>query len=149
MRRNSDSNSVSNSGRASSPTANDLTKRTIYEIQRVVPGSRMWRNNTGSAVPYATVRAAIAMLVRGQVEQALSMLRSARVITFGMEGQADITGIVPGGRRLEVEVKAGDDKTSPDQERFGQMIRTAGGIYVVSRDEKQAGAEVKEGMDRG
>ena len=79
MRRNSDSNSGSNS----SPTANDLTKRTIYEIQRVVPGSRMWRSNVGAGVPMATVRKAIEALVSGQVQLALELLQQSRVIEFG------------------------------------------------------------------
>ena len=104
----------------------------------------MWRSNVGAGVPMATVRKAIEALVSGQVQLALELLQQSRVIEFGVKGQADITGILPGGRRLEVEVKAGHDRMRPDQERFGQMIRTAGGIYVVSRDEKQAGEEVKE-----
>jgi hypothetical protein len=57
--------------------------------------------------------------------------------TYGKKGSADITGILPGGRRLEVECKAGRGRLSPEQADFLQMITEHGGFArcVYSVDE--------------
>jgi hypothetical protein len=56
-----------------------------------------------------------------------------RVVRFGVPGQADITGILPNGRRLEIEVKAPDGRQSEDQRNFQRMIERFGGLYVLAR----------------
>jgi len=51
----------------------------------------------------------------------------------GMKGVADILALLaPGGRLLAVEAKAGKGKLSPAQVAFGEMVREAGGLYVVA-----------------
>lgn len=81
------------------------------------PDVRLWRANTGVAIPLAHA----CPLCRG------------RGVRFGVVGQADLSGIVRGGRRLEVEVKSPTGRPSEQQVRFGNMIRSKGGIYVVAR----------------
>ncbi|RMG17749.1 MAG: hypothetical protein D6729_08280 [Deltaproteobacteria bacterium] len=40
------------------------------------------------------------------------------VVKFGIPGQADLTGILPGGIRLEIEVKGPTGRQSPQQRAF-------------------------------
>jgi len=56
-----------------------------------------------------------------------------RVVRFGVPGQADLTGILPGGRRLEVEVKSPEGIQTDDQRNFQRMIERFGGVYVLAR----------------
>lgn len=75
------------------------------------PDVRLWRANVGTAV-----------------------VPGGRVISFGVPGQADLSGIVIGsGRRLEVEVKGEKGRQSKQQKSFEEMILRFGGIYVLAR----------------
>lgn len=42
---------------------------------------------------------------------------SGRLVRFGRKGNADLTGTLPGGRRIEVEVKAPGKRPRPEQLR--------------------------------
>ncbi len=57
----------------------------------------------------------------------------ARVIRFGIPGQADLTGILPDGRRLEIEVKSPTGRQTPEQRAFQNMIEKFHGIYILAR----------------
>lgn len=79
---------------------------------------RFWRQNTGSARAFDD---------------------PGRVITFGVPGAADISGILRGsGRRVEIEIKTATGRQSLQQQRFEAMIRAMGGIYVVARCQDDA-----------
>ena len=54
-------------------------------------------------------------------------------MSFGYPGSADITGILPDGRRLEVECKSATGRQSEKQKKFEEKIRTNGGIYILAR----------------
>lgn len=56
-----------------------------------------------------------------------------RVIKFGLVGSADITGILRGGTRLEVECKTGNATQSVEQKNFERMINRNQGLYIVAR----------------
>jgi len=56
-----------------------------------------------------------------------------RVIRFGVPGQADLTGILPGGLRLEIEVKSATGRQSAEQKAFQRLIEQFGGLYVLAR----------------
>ena len=73
------------------------------------PDMRIWRMNTGAARYGQTT------------------------VHFGVPGQADLSGILPGGIRLEIEVKSGSWKQSDDQLAYQQMIQRFGGVYVLAR----------------
>lgn len=75
------------------------------------PG-KYWRNNVGLAV------------FEGK--------KGKRFVRFGVNGQADITGIRD-GRRIEIETKTDDNELSLDQEMFRYMILSEGGLYFVAR----------------
>lgn len=52
----------------------------------------------------------------------------------GAKGSADITATLPPlGKRLEIEVKFGKDRQSPDQKKFQDQIEAMGGIYIIVR----------------
>ena len=87
-------------------------KRIQNEILRVFgtrSDMRLWRANVGAA-------------------------RFGRhVVRFGIPGQADLTGILPGGIRLEIEVKGPHGRQSREQQAFQRMIGRFGGVYVLAR----------------
>lgn len=56
-----------------------------------------------------------------------------RVVTFGVPGQADLTGILPGGVRLEIEVKKPGGRQSKQQVAYQRMIERFGGVYVLAQ----------------
>lgn len=56
-----------------------------------------------------------------------------RVVRFGVPGQADLTGILPGGTRLEIEVKTATGEQSPEQRAYQRIIERFGGVYVLAR----------------
>jgi len=67
-----------------------------------------------------------------------------RKVKFGLKGQADITGMMLDGRRLEVETKRRTGGVqSPDQKAFQAMIEGGGGVYLLasSIDDLLAGLE--------
>jgi len=55
------------------------------------------------------------------------------VVRFGLPGQADLTGILPGGVRLEIEVKRPGCPQTHEQRAFQRMIERFGGVYVLAR----------------
>lgn len=59
--------------------------------------------------------------------------RDGEMIRYGVLGSADISGIVVGGRRLEVEVKTRKAVQQKNQRAFQAMITAMGGIYFVAR----------------
>jgi hypothetical protein len=73
------------------------------------PDMRLWRANSGVA------------------------RMGNRKVRFGVPGQADLTGILPGGVRLEVEVKSATGRQSPEQAAYQAMIVRFGGVYVLAR----------------
>lgn len=74
-----------------------------------LPVLRLWRANVG-----------VARLGR-------------RVVRFGIRGQGDLTGILPDGRRLEIEVKTVAGRQSPAQRRFQEMMERFHGVYILAR----------------
>jgi hypothetical protein len=114
-----------------------IVNPTILAIAKAYPKARMWRQNTGVAVGWGVVQQALKTRDWG-------VLQRARPIRFGVNGQADISGIMPNGRRLEVELKFGKGKQREEQEDFERMIRGAGGIYVVAKSPEEALMEIKK-----
>lgn len=96
-------------------TTAELTNNILIAIPREFPGSRVWRSNV------------------------VAMKADKRFVRAGIPGQADISGILaPSGRRIEIEVKRGDDDLSDKQEAFGKAMLKAGGIYLIATDSAAA-----------
>lgn len=85
---------------------------------------RVWKQNTGKAY------------------------RDGRWISFGIVGGGDITGILLGGRRIEIECKTGGAKQHEEQRNFGEVIRKMGGIYIVARDVETVVKYIKNEGDK-
>ena len=73
-------------------------------------GCYVWRNNTGAYKPKD----------------------SGRFIKYGKKGSADIIGVMPGGKFIAVECKAGKNPQSQDQILFQQRIEEKGGVYILA-----------------
>jgi hypothetical protein len=94
-----------------------------------LPDLRIWRSNTGVAWQPITPAARKAF-----VDLRQRMAGGFRPVTYGVEGQTDIMGVLaPRGRAVGIEVKAEDGRTSPAQDRWRDMIVKHGGIYVLAK----------------
>lgn len=67
-----------------------------------------------------------------------------RVVQVGLPGAADLSGIINGGRRLEIECKSKTGKQRKEQVAFERMINRLGGIYVLARSVKDVEDAIKE-----
>jgi len=54
-------------------------------------------------------------------------------VSFGYPGAADITGILPDGRRLEIECKSPTGRQSAKQKRYQEKIEANHGVYLLVR----------------
>lgn len=59
--------------------------------------------------------------------------QSGRVVKSGVKGQADISGILQGGRRIEIECKTATGRQTPEQIAWQRMIERFGGLYILAR----------------
>ncbi|MDE2103410.1 MAG: VRR-NUC domain-containing protein [Patescibacteria group bacterium] len=100
-------------------TAKEITAGLLCAIPKHFP-ARVWRRNVGAAVA------------------------GDRFIRFSLPGEADITGIIEPGIRLEIEVKAGKDRLTPEQVSFLAMVEKHGGIALVAHDVDTAIAELRK-----
>ncbi len=64
--------------------------------------------------------------------------RNNVLIKYGCVGSADISGIVIGGKRFEMEVKTGNAQQEPQQKIFEERIKMYGGIYFVAHSVEEA-----------
>jgi hypothetical protein len=92
----------------------------ILSAWGATPHLRLWRANVG-----------VGWFVNGQPARRTDP--GAYPVKFGLEGQADLTGLLTDGRRLEVECKTARGRQSEAQQRFQAMIERFGGVYVLAR----------------
>jgi hypothetical protein len=71
---------------------------------------RLWRQNTGAA-----------------------RTQTGALVRFGIPGQADISGILSDGRRIEIECKSTHGRLTKEQKAWRAMIERFGGLYVLAR----------------
>ena len=99
---------------------------------------RLWRSNAGVGVV-------------GDVALIMKICRRfgvpARLVRFGVPGQADLTGILPTGRRLEVECKTENGRQTADQANYEAMIGRMGGLYVLARSPEDVRAAIGEELE--
>lgn len=72
-------------------------------------GLVLWRQNTGAAK------------INGQL------------VRFGTPGQADLSGVLDGGRALFVEIKSTTGRQSPQQRKFQAAVERRGALYILAR----------------
>jgi hypothetical protein len=93
-------------------------QRDILRAFGTRPDMRLWRANAGAAK------------------------FKGRLVRFGVPGQADLTGILPDGTRLEIETKSDVGRQSPEQVAYQRMIERFGGIYVLARSTNDVWAAI-------
>lgn len=72
---------------------------------------RLWRNNSG-----------------------LYFTRTGQRVRASVVGAPDLLGLIaPSGRLLAIECKSASGRLRPEQESFGRMVLTLGGVYIVAR----------------
>lgn len=64
--------------------------------------------------------------------------RDGRFVRYGFLGSADITGVLKGGYRVEIEVKTGKAKQQENQKIFEKNMKMWGAIYLVVRSVQDA-----------
>lgn len=64
--------------------------------------------------------------------------RNHVLIRYGVVGSADISGILLGGKRIEIEVKTRKAVQETQQKNFEKMINMYGGIYFVAHSVDEA-----------
>lgn len=121
-----------------------IVQNEIFREFGTRPDMRIIRQNVGVGVPYSVVKSAAELIKSGQHDRALRVLSGARPIHFGIPGQADITGILKGGTRLEIEVKGERGKQSREQKNYQNMIEKYGGLYILARDTSDVKRRVNE-----
>ena len=90
----------------------ELLNQVLMYISTNYKNLRLWKNNTGKALSFDL----------------------KRVLSYGLKGSADITGITDQGIRIEIEIKTGKAVQSDAQKNFMEMIRSKNGIYIVCRE---------------
>ncbi len=61
-------------------------------------------------------------------------MNGTRPVRYGVNGQADISGILRAGTRLEIECKAEKGGVwSKDQKTYCRVINMYGGVYILAR----------------
>lgn len=98
---------------------------------------KVWRQNTGN-VAGIVARIVGALRKGGMGPAAVAVEKIARDLglhmKFGVEGCADVSGLMRGGRRLEIEIKSATGRQSEQQRRFQAMIESLNGLYLQVRD---------------
>ena len=87
-------------------------RHVMLEFQKLFPSARLWQNPTGTAMS----------------------MDLQRVIKYGFVGSADLTGIMPDGKRIEIEIKVGKDRQRESQKDFEKVIAGCNGIYFMVDD---------------
>ena len=86
----------------------DACNTVIFEIQ--AHGGRAWRREVG-----------------------LFYDERGGARTIGVKGQADVYGIMPGGRHIEVEVKTGNATRHEKQRAWAHFVKEMGALYHLAR----------------
>jgi len=89
-------------------THNNAVRRAIFAVQRA--GGRAWRRDVGLFYDQ-----------RGTLRR------------IGTKGEADVQGILPGGRAIAIEVKTGNGRRTVQQRAWAAAWERLGGLYVVAR----------------
>lgn len=80
---------------------------------------RAWRQNAGK--------------FRMVAEPCARCAERARWVEGAPTGAADLSGILPGGVRLEIEVKSANGRQTPEQRNWQRMVQTQGGVYILAQ----------------
>lgn len=111
-------NGVKSNGECFRAEHDRLVENIVKELSKMNIG-RFWQQPTGAAY------------------------RNNTLVRYGVIGSADISGILFGGKRVEIEVKTGKAQQSEVQKQFELMIKMMGGIYFVAHSVEEAVTSIK------
>lgn len=115
---------------------------TLIELS-AMPQSLLWRHNTGQAWQGRRVEGRIGSMVR--LEPGMAVLRNAHPVRFGLEGSADIIGVIR-GHALAVETKTESGKQRDAQIMFERAWVKAGGIYILARSAEESREKTEQAL---
>lgn len=115
-------------------------KREEHEAQTAIlraygarPWLRVWRMNVGKGYTLDSIKGALVLLMAGKVSEAIDRLRKAPIVSYGVKGMADVTGVVACGRRLEIEVKSTTGRLRAEQKVWRETCTRFNAIHIVAR----------------
>lgn len=139
------------------PREQTIMHQIMAAAGRIIPGTRVFRNNVGQAWAgkhYRAARKQWCELHPGDV-----VVRSARPLHAGLcPGSSDLIGWTPititadmvGNTHAvftAIECKTGTGRTSDKQKNFIEAVRAAGGIAGVARNESDVHDMLKSGAE--
>lgn len=74
------------------------------------------------------------------------MSQSGHVTTIGVEGQADLGGVLFTGRCLQIEVKSETGQLREGQKRWGAAMERMNALWMVARSAEEAVAAVRDAL---
>jgi hypothetical protein len=121
---------------------NTIQKKIMVAVSKI--GTTIFRNNVGKAWTGKANR----------TEDGGVYIADARILHAGLiKGSSDLIGwtsVCIDGKKYAIftaiEIKTNKGKTTPEQDRFIEAVRNAGGIAGVARSEDEAVELVKKGM---
>ncbi len=72
---------------------------------------------------------------------------SGHVVRVGIEGQADLGGVLCNGRALQIETKSATGRLREPQERWRGMVERMGGLWILARSADDAVAAVRAAIE--
>jgi len=119
-------------------SANRVTKNALYLA--ALSGCLVWRNNTtGIFDGMAAAKKIWNVVQSGRVTPAeiKKAIQSSYRKSHETVGASDIMGVLPDGRFLAIEVKAGKDRLSIEQNQFLKAVADKGGLAIVLADKPE------------
>lgn len=124
-----------------------LLKQCHLKVQRTFHTVRLFEAHVGQYLALRVIDEVIA-LIRGILNSTIKnwilsirALMRRSTVRVGTVGQADLNGILSVtlkdgtkiGVRLEIEIKSGKARQTPEQKIFQRIIEDLGGIYIIAR----------------
>ena len=115
-----------------------LRQKDGVETSRAMPPEALRENDSLLMIEIIEALSALGgVCIRRNVGKFRSM-RSERVVTCGLPGEADINYYAPGGKTFFLEVKTRSGTVSKRQEKFLERMRQLGFTAEVVRSVKEA-----------
>lgn len=114
------------------------------------PHGVFWTADVGTGVPYSAIKALPKRIkdayARGGILAVLDLIRRLPVLSWGIEGGADIQGCCM-GLWFGIEMKTATGRQRESQKVFQRNIERAGGVYFIARTAQEAVDGVRAGLE--
>lgn len=120
------------------------TQGAILTAYGALPWLRLWRMNVGKGYTLDAIKGALALLRQGRAVEAITRLVRAPIVSYGVPGMADLTGMLACGRRLEVECKSTKGRLRKEQEVWRDVCARFQVVHIVARSVEDVRAVLDE-----